>query len=176
MLAVGWVCTAAARGGPGDAAEEPECGAGPGERCPRGRRLLQRGGQPGGPLPRRRHWGRPPPPVAGQGGGRPSLYEVRTNFIKKVLRIRDVFPRSWIRIFSIRDPHQSILTQKTGSKLEEIWPGLLIPDPDLDFFTHPWSRIQGTKRHRIPDPDPQRCIQIMSTLNIIVMVLYRIQI
>ncbi len=39
------------------------------------------------------------------------------------------------------------------SKLLEIWSGLFIPDPDLDFF-YP-SRIQGSKRHRIPDPDPQ---------------------
>ncbi len=29
-----------------------------------------------------------------------------------------------------------------------------IPDPDPDF-THPGSRIQGSKRHLIPDPDPQ---------------------
>jgi hypothetical protein len=30
-----------------------------------------------------------------------------------------------------------------------------IPDPDLEnLFTHPVSRILGSKRHRIPDPDP----------------------
>ncbi len=34
----------------------------------------------------------------------------------------------------------------------EIRSGLFIPDPDPDF-THPGSRIQGPKRHRIPDPD-----------------------
>jgi hypothetical protein len=28
---------------------------------------------------------------------------------------------------------------------------MFIPDPDIDFFTHPGSRIQGSKRHRIPD-------------------------
>ena len=33
----------------------------------------------------------------------------------------------------------------------EIWSGLFISDPDPDFFTHPGSRIQGSKRHRIPD-------------------------
>ncbi len=47
------------------------------------------------------------------------------------------------------------------SKLSEIWSGLFIPDPDpgsgsririLIFYP---SRIQGSKRHRIPDPDPQ---------------------
>ncbi len=30
-------------------------------------------------------------------------------------------------------------------------------DPDPDFFTHLGSRIQGSKSHRIPDPDPQHC-------------------
>jgi hypothetical protein len=29
---------------------------------------------------------------------------------------------------------------------------LFIPDPD--FFTNPGSQIQGSKRHRIPDPQP----------------------
>jgi hypothetical protein len=33
---------------------------------------------------------------------------------------------------------------------------LFIPDPDPDiFFIHPGSRIQGSERHRISDPDPQ---------------------
>jgi hypothetical protein len=61
------------------------------------------------------------------------------------------------------------------SKLSEIWFGMFIPDPDLDFIniTDPGSRgqrhrIPGSKtpdpgvkdtgsrgqRHRIPDPDP----------------------
>ncbi len=50
----------------------------------------------------------------------------------------------------------SILSQKNFSNLSEIWSVLFIPDPDPDFFTHPGSRIQGSKRHRVPDPDPQR--------------------
>jgi hypothetical protein len=29
---------------------------------------------------------------------------------------------------------------------------LFILDPDLDFFTHPGTQIQGSKRHRTPDP------------------------
>jgi hypothetical protein len=32
---------------------------------------------------------------------------------------------------------------------------LVIPDPDADFLP---SRIPGSKRHPIPDPDPQHCI------------------
>jgi hypothetical protein len=53
------------------------------------------------------------------------------------------------------------------SKLSEIWSGLFIPDPDPDFLPIPdpgsrgqkgtGSRVQGSKRHRIPDPDPQHC-------------------
>ncbi len=39
------------------------------------------------------------------------------------------------------------------SKLSEIWSGLFIPYPDPGsgswIFTHPWSRIQSSKRHRI---------------------------
>ncbi len=27
------------------------------------------------------------------------------------------------------------------------------------FFTHPGSRIQGSKRHRMLNPDPQHCVQ-----------------
>jgi hypothetical protein len=43
----------------------------------------------------------------------------------------------------IRTKNLSILTQKFG------FYGLFIPDPD------PGSRIQGSKRHLVPDPDPQ---------------------
>ncbi len=53
----------------------------------------------------------------------------------------------------------SILTQTIVSKLSEIWSGLFSPDPHpwsgSRFFTHTGSWIQGSKRHRIPDPDPQ---------------------
>jgi hypothetical protein len=34
-------------------------------------------------------------------------------------------------------------------------PGSEIRDPEK---THSGSRIQGSKRHRIPDPDPQHCL------------------
>jgi hypothetical protein len=48
------------------------------------------------------------------------------------------------------------------SKLKKIWSGLFIPDPGCGcrLFTHPRSRIQGSKRHRIPDPDPQHWVLI----------------
>ncbi len=83
-----------------------------------------------------------------------------------IQRIRDVFPGSRIRIFSIPDPgyrvekipdpgsgtaskNLSILTQKIVSKLLEILSRMFIPDPDLDFFTHPGSRNQKGTGSRI---------------------------
>ncbi len=65
----------------------------------------------------------------------------------------DFFP-SRIRI---REFSTGILTQKIVSKLPEICSALFIPDPDPDFLpiTDPRSQIQRSKRHRIPDLDPQ---------------------
>jgi hypothetical protein len=57
--------------------------------------------------------------------------------------------------FLIPDLHQRIqviLTQKIVSKFSKILSGMFIPDPDLAFNP---SRIQGSKRHWIPDPGPQ---------------------
>jgi hypothetical protein len=44
------------------------------------------------------------------------------------------------------DPHQNAMDPQHCS---EICTGLFIPDPYPDFYP---SRIQGSKRHRIPDP------------------------
>jgi hypothetical protein len=73
-----------------------------------------------------------------------------------VLRIRDDYPESRIRIFSIPDPNffpsririfsfpdpnqriLTILTPKFVSELSEIWSGLFIPDPDPDFLPIPY--------------------------------------
>ncbi len=75
-----------------------------------------------------------------------------------VLRIRDVYPGSEFSPSRILDPgaaskNLSFLTHKMVCKLSEMWSGLSIPDPDPVswFFTNPGSRIQGWKRHRIPD-------------------------
>jgi len=56
--------------------------------------------------------------------------------------------RIWIRIKIIK----VFLTHKIVSKLSEIWSGMLYPVPALNFYP---SRIQGSKTHRIPDP--QHC-------------------
>jgi hypothetical protein len=94
-----------------------------------------------------------------------------------VLRIRDVYPGSRIRLFFIPDPgselspsripdpgssskNLSILTQKKTKKwflsCKKYDPGCSsrIPDPDAGFLPIPdsGSRIQGSKRHPIPDP------------------------
>jgi hypothetical protein len=42
-----------------------------------------------------------------------------------------------------------LFTQKIVSKLSKIW----VWDPGSEI------RIQGSKRHRIPDPDPQHCLR-----------------
>ncbi len=86
----------------------------------------------------------------------------------------DVYPGSRIRLFSIPDPGSRIRTvsiQDPGSASKNLsilsqkkWflssrkydPGCSsqIPDPDADFLPipDPRSQIQGSKRHRIPDP------------------------
>ncbi len=56
-----------------------------------------------------------------------------------MLRIRDVYPRSDFFPSRIPDPgsaskNLSILTQKMFSKLQEIWSGLFIPDPESWLF------------------------------------------
>jgi hypothetical protein len=94
-----------------------------------------------------------------------------------VLRIRDVYPGSRIRLFSIPDPGSELSIPDPGSTSKNLsifnpkkWflssrkydPGCSsrIPDPDADFLSipDPRSRIQRSKRHRIPDPDPQHWI------------------
>jgi hypothetical protein len=58
-----------------------------------------------------------------------------------------------------------LFTQKIVSRLSKVWvsdPGSEIRDPRSGIWdlekTYSGSRIQGSKRHRIPDPDPQHCV------------------
>ncbi len=87
--------------------------------------------------------------------------------IPSVWRIRDVYPGSYffpslIRTVSIPDSgssskNLSILIPKKAkkwflsSKKYDLGCSSRIPDPLLTF-SHPGSRIQGSKRHPIPDP------------------------
>jgi hypothetical protein len=50
---------------------------------------------------------------------------------------------------------KELFTQKIVTKLSKYWFG--IRDPEK---THSGSRIQGSKRHRIPDLDPQHWLRI----------------
>ncbi len=74
------------------------------------------------------------------------------------LRVTNVYSGSEFfhpgsRVKKIPDPGSGFAAQtKKISKLLKIWSGMFIPDPDLDFFTYPGSQIQGSKKHRIPDP------------------------
>jgi hypothetical protein len=85
--------------------------------------------------------------------------------LKAVWRIRYVYPGSRIRLSSIPDPNclhpgssSKNLNFSTPKKAKKWFlsskkydPGCSsrIPDPDADFLP---SRIQGSKRHPIPDP------------------------
>jgi hypothetical protein len=56
-----------------------------------------------------------------------------------------------------------VFTQKIVTKLSKIWvwdPGSEILDQEKSYSG---SRIQGSKRHRIPDLDPQHCVLVLST-------------
>ncbi len=67
-----------------------------------------------------------------------------------VLRIRDVYSGSRILIFTQRIIE--VFTQIITVSLSSQKYGFGIRDPEI---TYSGSRIQGSKRHRIPDPDPQ---------------------
>jgi hypothetical protein len=97
--------------------------------------------------------------------------------VLKVLEVKtsvadpDVYPGSWIRVFASRipDPESRVdkipdpgsgsasknlsnVSPKTATKFSKISPRMFLPDPGsrilvLDFYP---SRIQGSKKHRIP--------------------------
>jgi hypothetical protein len=81
--------------------------------------------------------------------------------MKSVLGIRDVYPRSQMRIFhpgsrvkKIPDPHQRLqvfLTSKSQivSKLSEISSGMFIPDPGSGFDFLP---VPDPGARKAPDP------------------------
>jgi len=107
---------------------------------------------------------------SGAGSGS-SKFRPKLNFFP-VLLIRDVYPGSRIRLFSILGPNclhpgsasknLSILTQKKPIKWflssRKYDPGCS-PGSRIRMLTFYPSRIPdpGSERHRIPDPDPQLC-------------------
>jgi hypothetical protein len=56
------------------------------------------------------------------------------------------------------------LTQRNVTKLLEIWSGMFLLDLVYGFFFHPWSQIQGSKTHRIPDSEHWYRIKQMTRL------------
>ncbi len=91
------------------------------------------------------------------------------DFFSAVLRILDVYPGSQIRLFSIPDlnffhPRSRIhMKEFKNFNPKNCCLSSRKYDPGCSsririmIFTHPESRIQGSKRHRILDPDPQHC-------------------
>ena len=86
-----------------------------------------------------------------------------------VWRILDVYPGSRILIFT----HQktatkerskkklyNFLLKKNVPKFSEVW--VWDPGSGKNLFRIPWS-----KRHRIPDPDPQQCLAVKGTYGIL---------
>ncbi len=70
---------------------------------------------------------------------------------------------------SIPDPNFFFITDGSASKSfsilpkklflsSRIWSVLFIPDPDSDFLPIPDLGFMGSRRHRIPDPCPERQI------------------
>jgi hypothetical protein len=109
---------------------------------------------------------------SGGGGRRQSTGSITSHHLYTVLRIRDVYPGSdffqcRIRLFSIPNPGSELFPSRVPDRHQKIVfyssrkydPGCSsrIPDPDPDFFPipDPGSQIQGSKMHRIPDP--QQC-------------------
>ncbi len=86
-------------------------------------------------------------------------YQLSTSIWISVLRIRDVYPGSRIRLFPSRIRTVSIPDPGSASKnLSILTPKKWFPSSRKSgcwLSTIPGSRIQGSKRHRIPDPDPQ---------------------
>jgi hypothetical protein len=71
---------------------------------------------------------------------------IENNFIFKILKKK---------IWANFQRNMDLCTPKIVIKLSKIWvwdPGSEIRDPEK---TYSGSRIQGSKKHRIPDPDPQ---------------------
>ncbi len=95
----------------------------------------------------------------GEPGGREGGYDPLSRlqpqgeFVILLSSVSDPGCLSRIRIFPSRNQGQKDSGSGSHlilSKLSEIWSGMFIPDPDFDFLPIP----EGSKRHRIPDPQP----------------------
>ncbi len=83
------------------------------------------------------------------------FHKIKNYFSFKVLK-----KKIWANFQRITE----LFTQKIVTKLSKIWlwdPGSEIRDPEK---TYSGSRIQGSKRHRILDPDPQHWLKTKAKL------------
>jgi hypothetical protein len=53
-------------------------------------------------------------------------------------------------------------TQKIVTKLSKIWVWDRDPGSEIWKKTYSGSRIEGSKKYRIPDPDPQHCLLVIT--------------
>ncbi len=96
---------------------------------------------------------------------------IKSKFLP-VLWIRDVYPGFQIRLFfhpGSASKNISILTPKKPKKFKKWFLSSRRYDPGCSSrirmltFYPPGSRIQGSKRHRIPDPDPQHWVLLKAS-------------
>ncbi len=64
----------------------------------------------------------------------------------------------------IRLKNVKYLTPKIVSELSEIWSGMFIPDPDLDFLPIPDRGSRGQKETGSRFPDPQHWVILLPFL------------
>ncbi len=85
-------------------------------------------------------------------------YVVRPFFVAtNITKLKFIlFLKCWRKKFGpIFKELQNFLPKNCHQALKNMGLRSQIRDPEK---TYSWSRIQGSKRHRIPDPDPQHCL------------------
>ncbi len=105
--------------------------------------------------------------------GRMEVSPRASKFFKGVLkrrsRIQIQIPRNWIHYTVTNAPPRLIQGWEVN-----IWMIRVVhPGSGSLHFTHPGSRIQGSKRHRIPDPDPQNWLIPLTILIFSLLSLYQ---
>ncbi len=89
--------------------------------------------------------------------------EVKKCFLNLFSHLFVAFPFCWNRSWLITVAHFAFFSffnpRKIGFKLSEVMVGSGIRDLEK---TYSGSRIQGSKRYRIPDPDPQHWFLVFS--------------
>jgi hypothetical protein len=84
------------------------------------------------------------------------FHKIVNYFSVEVLKKKNLgeFSKNY-RTFYQKNCQKALKNMVLGSGIRD--PGSEIRDPEK---TYSGSRIQGSKRHRIPDPDPQHCLTV----------------